>query len=83
MRGDVEIKGLKGESIIRSLDCMGLGEAKGELADRNRFGVLLRVDSLESMPGVPNRGLNSSSIAESFELYERLSRALGVDILDN
>ena len=34
---------------------MGLGEAKGELADRNRFGVLLRVDSLESMPGVPTK----------------------------
>ena len=32
---------------------------------------------------LPNRGLKSSSIAESLELYERLSRALGVDILDN
>ena len=31
------------------------GDAKGELADRNRFGVRIRVDSRVSMPGVSKK----------------------------
>ena len=63
VRGDDRTSGLNGsKSIIlfykkrkkevdKPVDIIS-GDAKGELADRKRFGVRIRVDSRVSMPGV-------------------------------